>query len=234
MNTRRSFLNGFFAFPLFAADFWQAKKPSEWSEKEVHKILTDSPWAHSVSVVSGKAVKRAGGNSGGGLGTGTSSRGTSGGRNNPNMGMGGTSPRGTGGGGNSGGGSKPTVEVQIRWSSAKPVKLAKARSQFGMEADSRKEVADMVNQDEKSYIVTVDGLPPLVARGGAAKLKSSLTKRCALVCKGKPDLTPSDVEVSEGGGGYGALVRFPKDTPFTLDAAGSLSLTSVDQLHDNS
>ncbi len=217
MTTRRSFLTGLFAFPLSAAEFWQTKKSSEWSEKELHKILTDSPWSHSVSVVSGKAVKTTRNNSGGGLGTGTSSRGNPGGRNNPNAGMGGTSQRGKGGGGNSGGSSKPAVEVQIRWSSAKPVKLAMARVKFGAEADSRKEVAEMVNTEETHYVITVDGLPSAVARGGPAKLKSALKNGCDIVCKGKPDLKPSDVEVSDGGRGYIALVRFPKDAPYSLD-----------------
>ncbi len=35
---------------LLAADFWQTKKFTEWSDKEVLKILADSPWAEKVSI----------------------------------------------------------------------------------------------------------------------------------------------------------------------------------------
>ncbi|MBM3763734.1 MAG: hypothetical protein FJW36_26340, partial [Acidobacteria bacterium] len=29
---------------LLAAEFWQTKKPAEWTEKEARKILENSPW----------------------------------------------------------------------------------------------------------------------------------------------------------------------------------------------
>ena len=36
---------------LAAADFWQTKPYTGWSEKEVEQMLTDSPWARKLSVV---------------------------------------------------------------------------------------------------------------------------------------------------------------------------------------
>lgn len=39
-----------FAVALFAADFWKAKDPSQWTEEEVAKMLTKSPWARTVSL----------------------------------------------------------------------------------------------------------------------------------------------------------------------------------------
>lgn len=33
---------------LLAADFWQSKKPSEWTEKEARKIVENSPWVKEV------------------------------------------------------------------------------------------------------------------------------------------------------------------------------------------
>ncbi len=52
MITRRNLiLTGAGVLPLFAAaDFWNRKKPSEWSEKEVQTLLTKSPWAKDASV----------------------------------------------------------------------------------------------------------------------------------------------------------------------------------------
>jgi hypothetical protein len=36
------------ALPLKAEDPWMAKKPSEWTDKDLTKILSDSPWAQKV------------------------------------------------------------------------------------------------------------------------------------------------------------------------------------------
>ena len=41
-----------FGFGLTAADFWQ-KPYTEWSDKDVTKMMTDSPWAKSASVSMG-------------------------------------------------------------------------------------------------------------------------------------------------------------------------------------
>jgi len=37
-------------FALWAADVWVTKPYTEWSEKDIRKIMTESPWAHGVSV----------------------------------------------------------------------------------------------------------------------------------------------------------------------------------------
>ena len=39
-----------FAVSLFAADFWKTKDPSQWSNDEVTKMLTKSPWAKSFLI----------------------------------------------------------------------------------------------------------------------------------------------------------------------------------------
>ncbi len=51
---------------LLAADFWKAKKFTEWSDKEVQKMLDDSPWAHKDAL----AMQGGGGMPGGGGGGG--------------------------------------------------------------------------------------------------------------------------------------------------------------------
>jgi hypothetical protein len=33
---------------LLAGEFWQSKKPSEWTEKEARKIVENSPWVKEV------------------------------------------------------------------------------------------------------------------------------------------------------------------------------------------
>jgi len=41
------------ALRLAAKDFWKSTPPSEWKEEETMKMLTDSPWARTVSVLAG-------------------------------------------------------------------------------------------------------------------------------------------------------------------------------------
>ena len=35
---------------LLAANFWDTKRFTEWSAKQIDKILTDSPWARKMTV----------------------------------------------------------------------------------------------------------------------------------------------------------------------------------------
>ena len=39
---------------LTAADFWEEKEFSGWSNQQVEKILSDSPWARKVTVLTGR------------------------------------------------------------------------------------------------------------------------------------------------------------------------------------
>src|SRR5947209_6883793 len=107
---------------LLAGDFWQDKEPSDWTGKDVKRMLTKSPWAKDASVSggmndisgprgmdasAGAGGRRGGGGGGGGGGgiTGGSPMGGGGGRgggaDGPAMGggMGGPDTPGAGGGG---------------------------------------------------------------------------------------------------------------------------------------
>src|SRR2546421_10891373 len=63
------------ALLLTAADFWSSKSYTEWSVKDLQKIMSDSPWAKKTSVLSlegpsaaglgGAAPSRGGGGRGG-------------------------------------------------------------------------------------------------------------------------------------------------------------------------
>ena len=50
---RRAFVTGLgFAAAAYgwAKDFWNDKKPSDWTEDEVQQMLTKSPWAKDASI----------------------------------------------------------------------------------------------------------------------------------------------------------------------------------------
>ena len=49
------------AVMLFAADFWKTKDSKVWTDEEVSKILSDSPWAKAKTVQAQSQAARRGG-----------------------------------------------------------------------------------------------------------------------------------------------------------------------------
>lgn len=88
----------FQAYAMAKKEFWDQKPPSEWTEKEVKRLLTNSPWAKDAAVEF-NMDDMPGGPPGGG-------------------------PPGGGppGGGMDGG--MPSLKATVRWESAKPIRLA--------------------------------------------------------------------------------------------------------------
>ncbi len=115
MFTRRKFMLGsilgtsYCAWGLPPGEFWDDKQPSEWSEKEVQRLLTKSPWAKETNPQMDFSSRRGGGMMGpGGMG--------------PPPGMGPGGPEGRGGRGGPGG-----LNAVVRWESAAPVKDARKK-----------------------------------------------------------------------------------------------------------
>jgi hypothetical protein len=154
---------------LFAAsDFWKTKDSTVWTDEEVSKILSDSPWAKAKTVQpQQQQARRPGGGRrggfgfpGGGLGGGY----PGGGGGYP--GGGGGYPGGGGGypqsggypSGNSGSNSDPSQNEQmnltIRWASAAPIQAALMR-QGASASDELKAIAAST---EKYYVISVLGL----------------------------------------------------------------------------
>ena len=117
---------------LLAADFWQTKKPSEWTEKEARKLIEGSPWVKETTPKMTDAGMSSRGEGGGGRGGGGRSGGGGGG-----MGAGGGGMGAGGGGGDMGGGggggpmSGPAggqmPQVRVTFETAMPVAEAKGR-----------------------------------------------------------------------------------------------------------
>ncbi len=110
-----------------AADFWNKKKPSEWTDQEKLELQTKSPWAKKVD-----ADMAGGGGGGGGRGSGGG-----GGGGGEEGGGGGGGSRGGGGGGGGGGGrggggslapsgspGNGSVPLVVVWETAKPIQAA--------------------------------------------------------------------------------------------------------------
>ena len=202
---------------LWAADFWQTRKFTEWSEKEVEKILKDSPWSHTFTV----EVRRGGGGGGGGNRVGGNpGRGMGGGNLGGMSGGGGRGGRGDGigGGGNMGGMGGPgagerqqqhalSATVIARWISSLPVKEALARAQFGSEAAENPDAKRSLEREEKRYAILLIGLPRNMIRRG-----DQMKKAASLIVKGHDPIPAEDAkaEMKENGVTFLTLY-FPRE-----------------------
>lgn len=148
------------ALLLFASDFWKSKDASVWTDEEINKMLSDSPWAKAKTVqpqqqqTQRRGMGRRGGFGfpGGGLGGGY----PGGGGGYP--GGGGGYPGGGGGnypgGGNSGDPSQnEPMNLTIRWASAAPIQQALMR-QGGSASEELKALQE---SSQKYYVISVLG-----------------------------------------------------------------------------
>jgi len=118
------------SYAFAASDFWNKKKPSEWTEQEIQELRTKSPWAKKVDAeMTGGGGRGAGGGGGGGRGGGGGGGGFGGGGGDEGGGGGGGGRGGGGGGGGRGGGGLApsaggggqSVSLEVVWQSAKPI-----------------------------------------------------------------------------------------------------------------
>jgi len=199
---------------LSAADFWTAKDYREWSEKEVARMLNDSPWSQhvTVAVIDTSLAGRVGGLSGGVLGTGGGA-----GRTRGGGGVGGD------GAGNLGGGSfMPSPQqatVAIRWASALPVKQALVRT--------GEAVHERLDESDRFYRIAVVGLPLAIARLGGTM--SELLDNTALRRKNKPPIGAVDARYDNDGSLVNFEFDFPRDEPLAVDDDEIEFVTSLGQ-----
>jgi hypothetical protein len=199
---------------LSAADFWTAKDYREWSDKEVARMLNDSPWSQhaTVSVIDMSLAGRVGGLSGGVLGTGGGT-----GRTRGGGGVGGD------GAGNLGGGSflpsPQQATIAIRWTSALPVKQALVRS-----GDA---VRDRLDESERFYRIAVIGLPLTIAQMGGTM--SERLDATALRRRNRSPVGAVDARYDFDRGLVNFEFDFPRDEPFTVGDDEIEFVTSLGQ-----
>lgn len=188
----------------WAGDPWKDKTYKQWDEKDVRKIMSDSPWAREVRV---PANWKGGGGGSGGSGRNAPAGGTDYGEKN------------AGNGPDTGVASKMSGMEQesaneaafvVQWASARTMREARARSAMlrGMsEADADKQLAPTPEQ----YIVIILGrdMTPF-AKSSEDSLKSKTRLKLK---KNKGELTPVKVEImraKEGPGVQAVLFYFER------------------------
>ncbi len=204
-------------YVLLAADFWQTKKFTEWNEKEVLKILSDSPWATKVSIPRPPQSGGGGGGGRGGRGGGMAflpqDEGGGGGAPSGGGGGGGGGKGGGGGGGGMGGTTfSQEIDVTVRWITALPIKQANVVRRYGKDAGTSPEAVKSLGREEIYYIAQIEGVPGRLTA-------EALTAASQLVVKGVPPIQAAQVEISPSAArGMGAppndiFLVFPKAQP---------------------
>ena len=201
------------AIGLWAADFWLTKPYTEWSDKDIQKLETNSPWSKQFP------LSFAGG--GAGPDTGRSKRGGGGGGDlDSTVGSGST---GSGGRGNTqevGGGAIPgggaSMSITVSWRSALAFREAVAKEKYGAEAATSADAKKLIEDEPKFYLVMVNGLPGRALQRND-KMKESLLQSTSLIVKGKDPIQATDLQT--GGNEQRPLVlfMFPKTAPLSLD-----------------
>jgi len=204
------------ALCMWAADFWTTKPFTDWNDKEIQKVLTDSPWVGKITVSTpggggGAPPPADGGGGGGGRGGGGGGGGRGGG---PQGDSGGADSGGAGGFGGGGGGG---ATVTLLWQTALPVKQALVKRQYAAEAGTSPAAKAMLDREEKFYVLTLIGVPGNLLAATQGNQKAVLLDMTALTVAGKPPLKPVDVQVSSGRGPGTVSFLFPKTTAFTAE-----------------
>jgi hypothetical protein len=152
---------------LWAADIW-VKPYTDWTDKDVQKIMSDSPWAKKVTVTfeGGGGGAGAGGGSAPGKGVATGPAGGAGALDPGDGGGGGGGGRGGRGGGGGGGGAgagggggSPDADLVIRWLTAPTIQQALVKAQYGAEAGTSPEAKKRLETEQKFYVIWVTNLP---------------------------------------------------------------------------
>jgi hypothetical protein len=189
------------AVAAWAGDPWKEKTYKEWDEKDVNKILSDSPWSRPVTV---PTFWRSTGNSDPNLG---GQRVGGGGEASEGGGVAGQGAAGTSGSG--GGGGIPEAQFTVRWGSARTTREALARLAMlrGMsEADAGK----MINLPATEHQIVLYG--PDMAPFAKSDEKSLMEKTFLRLKKNKQKISPSRVEIKRAQDGKkisGIVFYFP-------------------------
>lgn len=220
---------------LRAADFWEKKEYKQWKPKDVHKMLTKSPWALNVSLDAMRMRREAFENIEGGpdqpQGGGGRDAGLSGGGGASPPGSsvgsgGGLGPSGGGGPGFSGPGlggrrpgagrrGPPPINVTVRWASALPVKQAIIRSRYPGDFEESEKDKQLLNLKDEQYVVLLSGLPSRMAR--ALKNTDRIKQMTALHRKKKDPIPASSVEVLPRDQFLEIFLFFPRTEAIALE-----------------
>jgi hypothetical protein len=201
---------------IVAADQnWKDKQVPEWTESDAKQLLTDSPWAKSVTSTLDKAVEtkpsrseggmRRGGLGIGGIGIGPGGigrRASADGNGNPGGVSDSRSGTVDGGSANS---TQTAPTLTLRWESALPIR----------EAELKAREVNAPSLDEDYYAIAVYGIPRRMVNDDSKQLADQLKTQAVIKRDGKKDLKPSSVQILLREDGPLIVYLFPKTAEIT-------------------
>ena len=181
---------------LWAGDFWEDKEFTQWSDKDVEKLMTNSPWAKQVTV----ALSMGGRGGRGGMSGRGGGRGSGGGRG------------GRGGGG--GMSRRPAVKLTISWRSALPFKQAQVKARMGNSTEMPAGAQQFLDQQNEFYIVAVAGFP---AQMGQRVSDPEAVLAATILKRKQGSISPESVRALDRGNAVDLLFFFPRSAGITLE-----------------
>ena len=190
--------------------FWESKPYTQWSEKDVDKMLKNSPWAKTVILNIGLGMRR------GGLGGETDGSfprtgAEGGGSENPALEGG----AGRSGGGRSGGvgdfGDGPASSIVITWYS-RPVREAMARRiQLRNPETTSEQLGKILNHESSTFDLLVLGWSARGSREGSDIGLQKVKEETFLVKKNKEKIALANL-IPPSGPNQPLVFRFPRET----------------------
>ncbi len=179
-----------------AADFWEEKEFTAWSDRNVEKMMSNSPWAKRLTVVFPRPPTSGGGG------------GRSGAAAVP---IAGGAPGADRGGGNMR--TSAQTRLVIQWRSALPVRQALLRGQIGEGGTVEPEAQALLDQSLPGYYVVVTGVPREFGR----LTSDVLMAEARLERKGKSPIVAVQARPTGDGRAVALVYIFPKDDAIVLE-----------------
>jgi|SRR5579862_7029649 len=197
------------ALAVCAADVWIAKPYTAWNDKDIRKIMTDSPWSRSVSVAFRGSLQQLLA----GRGPGPDRQGIA-----ETQGGLGAVYRVEGPPPSPGQPGLPQTTVIVRWQSATVVQQALVKAEYGDKVGSSAEAQKRLEPDAAYYIIAVGNLPAS-QKPPDAEARKVLLGATTLAVKGKghPIAAKDVVTVESGPGVIEARFLFPRDFALTTE-----------------
>jgi hypothetical protein len=111
----------------------------------------------------------------------------------------------------------------VRWRSALPVRRALALAEFGRARLEEEPALELLTHEEPDYVIEMAGFPAILVRD-AKRLEGDLARTARLFLPGRRPLAPSAVDVPAHGNHLIATIRFPR--PANIEPAGAAELTA--------
>jgi hypothetical protein len=193
------------ASAAFAEDFWTSKEYMQWTDEEVKKVMTNSPWAKDLTISVPLSALGRGGRPADNAAPNDVQSGGGGGRGR----------RGGGGGGGDEGGGSPEamVTLNISFRSALPFRKALVRSRLGNGATVPADAAQLITKEPEEYVVVVTGLPARMA----ALLDPALKDKSILHAGKKQAMTAIKMDVQRRTQSVDVFYTFPKSPVISAD-----------------